>query len=173
MKVQFLNAKKSTYLKIMLVNAIVKLAIADLKLEDSTYSLTILFQKDLHTDLDCYGMVSHIKKDIVMALEPSAEIEDLMETLCHEMVHVKQIAKGQMRLVKDSEAVIWLGKEHTGEIYYDLPWEIEAMAKSERMYRKFTDLLFISSGTFDIAEDLIVEAEEEQMATRKDLRIVK
>lgn len=173
MKIQFLNVKKSTYVKMMVVNAMVKLAIADLKLNESAFTLTVLFQANMYEELDCYGMVSHVKKDIVMAIDPATDITQMLETVCHEMIHVKQIAKGQMKLIQAGEKIVWMGKEYPEEKYHDLPWEIEAMAKSERMYRKFSDALFISSGTFDIAEDLIVEGDEQEVTARKNLKFLK
>ena len=54
----------------------------------------------------------------------------LIETLCHELVHVKQAVKGEL---KDANQFIklWKGEEHITvftnyENYRDLPWEEEA-----------------------------------------------
>ena len=59
------------------------------------------------------------------------------ETLAHELVHTKQLLKGEL---KDKEGfnVVWKGEDYinlgqalTEETYKALPWEIEAYARQE------------------------------------------
>ncbi|MCX7596582.1 MAG: hypothetical protein N2235_23100 [Fischerella sp.] len=58
--------------------------------------------------------------------------ENLLETVAHEMVHVKQRALGQARHEIRGGRVVrfWMGKKVDPKThYYDLPWEVEAYTK--------------------------------------------
>ena len=56
-------------------------------------------------------------------------IEEMIKVLGHEMVHVKQLAKGILKN-KQNGVNIWAGKRYTNKIaYLDMPWEIEAFSK--------------------------------------------
>jgi len=52
---------------------------------------------------------------------------DILKTLAHEMVHVKQIAKGQLSLSKRNKN-LWFGQRILKE-YHERPWEQEAFAR--------------------------------------------
>ena len=51
-------------------------------------------------------------------------LRKLLETIAHEMVHVKQYARRELHPVHDT----WCGKTYNPKkvSYWDLPWEIEA-----------------------------------------------
>jgi hypothetical protein len=64
---------------------------------------------------------------------------EMATTLAHEMVHVKQLAKGQMRFLPN-EARIWKGKKYTKKTkYLDMPWELDAFSKQEILLRRAID----------------------------------
>jgi hypothetical protein len=57
-------------------------------------------------------------------------------TLAHEMVHVRQLAKGMMKFLPNNERV-WMGKRYSKKTkYLDMPWELDAFAKQEIVLRK-------------------------------------
>jgi hypothetical protein len=61
-------------------------------------------------------------------------------TLAHEMVHVKQFARGELRdYLKSSTLQRWQGKMFDSDKvdYWDLPWEIEAYGREKGLYWKF------------------------------------
>jgi hypothetical protein len=63
-----------------------------------------------------------------------------MRTLLHEMVHVKQYAKGELREdMRSSQLSRWLGELHKDDDYdyWELPWEIEAYGREEGLYRMY------------------------------------
>ena len=65
-------------------------------------------------------------------------MDELIQTLCHELVHVAQYAQRRLRCLSGSYAVAW-GKDHynTQTIAYDdRPWEIEAFELEETLYSK-------------------------------------
>jgi hypothetical protein len=71
---------------------------------------------------------------IVIALNP-AKWQDLGVTLAHEMVHVKQLANGTLRAVGGDKW--WRGKKYSRRTkYLDMPWEIDAFAQQEIIFRR-------------------------------------
>lgn len=68
--------------------------------------------------------------EYLVFLSPKLKTSELIQTLAHEMVHIKQYAKGQLRV--KNLGVSWRGKmykysEDRG--YHTRPWEIEAMKR--------------------------------------------
>ena len=63
----------------------------------------------------------------------------IIQTLAHEMIHVKQFAKGEMYDHIHAAKVRWKNKNYNvDEIdYWDYPWEIEAYGKELGLYVKF------------------------------------
>lgn len=56
----------------------------------------------------------------------------LATAVAHELVHIKQMVKGQLRTTIDGR-FFWCGKEifPADMDYFDLPWEVQAYAKQE------------------------------------------
>jgi hypothetical protein len=83
---------------------------------------------------DCYLVLLKAPKRST----PIALLE-MAGTLAHEMVHVKQLAKGQMKFLPN-EVKIWKGKKYTKKTkYLDMPWEIDAFSKQEILLRRAID----------------------------------
>lgn len=82
------------------------------------------------------GTTRHLAglKSYIIAIAPQKK-ESLGSTLAHEMVHVKQFAKGQFRIQNNKQ--YWRGKQVAKSTkYLDLPWEMEAFAKQEILFRR-------------------------------------
>ena len=63
-----------------------------------------------------------------------------LNTLAHEMVHVRQLAKGLMKFLPN-QARIWKGKRYSNKTHYlDQPWELDAFARQEIVFRKAIEL---------------------------------
>lgn len=70
----------------------------------------------------------------VVALNP-AKWQMLGVTLAHEMVHVKQLAKGTLRAEGGNKW--WRGKKYSKRTkYLDMPWELDAFAQQEIIFRR-------------------------------------
>lgn len=83
------------------------------------------------------GMTSYLNRFdcIVILLKPNSSPEKLGITLAHEMVHVKQLAKGKLKNVRGFS--YWNGKKYSNRTkYLDQPWEIEAFSKQELLFRR-------------------------------------
>ena len=99
----------------------------------------------LHVDIDVVLEFKKLKKhvcgfcdyegdDVVITLSRRLNTNDVVRTLFHEMVHVKQHHDG--RLVHGRPSM-WMGVPHT-EIYENLPWELEAFDLENKMVELFS-----------------------------------
>ena len=70
----------------------------------------------------------------VIVLSPRKLI-DMGVTLAHEMVHVRQLAKGILR-AEDGKRY-WKGKLYSNRTkYLDQPWELDALARQDIVFRR-------------------------------------
>jgi len=61
---------------------------------------------------------------------------NMATTLAHEMVHVRQLAKGQLKYLPN-QAKLWMGRRYTSKTrYLDQPWEQDAFARQEILMRR-------------------------------------
>jgi hypothetical protein len=63
-----------------------------------------------------------------------------LEVLAHEMVHVKQYARGELYVGAYSGKHRWQGKWVSDNInYWDAPWEIEAHGRESGLFIQYAD----------------------------------
>jgi len=64
---------------------------------------------------------------------------EIFKTLAHEMVHLKQLAKEEIkpRYYKNSHEIYWRGVKYNDVSYWDQPWEIEAYGLMNSLVAKF------------------------------------
>ena len=119
------------------------------KLLDNIY-VKIKFNKKL----DVYGTASvqnyndsNKAREFLVELNPVIGARDILETLAHELVHVKQFAYGET----NESLTRWRGKKVDSDIdYWEEPWEVEAngmavglftrFVKQEKLYNVFTNI---------------------------------
>jgi hypothetical protein len=71
------------------------------------------------------------------------DYERILLTLAHEFVHIKQMAKGELkeRFGRNEKCVLWKNTKFKSvfesESYWDLPWEIEAHGKEDGLLYRF------------------------------------
>jgi hypothetical protein len=81
-----------------------------------------------------YCMMTDNNRTFEIEIDKKQSIKDLVTTICHEMVHVKQYAKNQMDDGIRSGAARWKNRTVSFDTeYYDLPWEKEAYAMQENL----------------------------------------
>lgn len=68
-------------------------------------------------------------------LNKNALTSDILATIAHEMVHVKQYARGE--LVTRGLVHYWKGERHSDTDYNNRPWEIEAHSLDEHLYQQW------------------------------------
>lgn len=61
-----------------------------------------------------------------------------LTTLAHEMVHVKQYVRGEIReRFQSDHRVFWKDKDHSDTTYWSQPWEKEAFRLQDKLYKDF------------------------------------
>lgn len=75
-------------------------------------------------------------REFTIRVAGAVKLRTMLTTIAHEMVHVKQYARKEMRQLSRSNKVAWLSKHvDTKKIdYWDLPWEIEAHGREEGLF---------------------------------------
>ena len=100
----------------------------ELKLESSTYVLTIYTMSGLRKHEGYNGVVAQTgNREITMMVDSRLIEGELVQCIAHEMVHVKQIAKGQLTMDKRNNQ-LWLG-QRVNVVYHERPWEQEAFSR--------------------------------------------
>jgi hypothetical protein len=74
-------------------------------------------------------------EDIVVGINPDQSKNELIRTIFHEMVHVKQYVEGD--LSHENSDNLWKG-EVVDVPYMDRPWEKEAYEQEEAMWHIFS-----------------------------------
>lgn len=107
-----------------------------LRLDSSRFGLQIYCIPNLLKNHGHKGAVTKTGPREIIALIDSKLLrdkEELATVLAHEMVHVKQYAKGQLvqKIRKNKPAqFLWLGKA-CKKSYYERPWELEAFGRQQ------------------------------------------
>ena len=109
--------------------------IKQLKLETSTKVVVIRVANECGSDQGITVDLG-ISFGYMVVIKPTRSLKDLGLTLAHEMVHVKQLAKGQLKH-RPTGSYIWAGKRFSKKTeYLSMPWEIEAFSKQELILRR-------------------------------------
>lgn len=110
-----------------MIEGCINLFIRELKLEKSKATLFVFSRKDFEKETTAAGMVYPYDNGIItMELDSRLCMDKLIHTIAHEMVHVRQIAKGQLSY--QGKKIFWKGQRVYPKrmSYYDHPWEIDA-----------------------------------------------
>ena len=111
-----------------------------------TLEINIEFNEDMREDGDCgycvptEGYVRKSPREFDIEINASKSLKTIMETIAHEMVHVKQYARNELRELSDSQFT-WCGETVDGTKidYFDLPWEIEAHGREAGLFRRWAE----------------------------------
>jgi len=94
-----------------------------------TIDVTVEFRK-----IDAYGYC--MEEDdkgrlFTLTIQKGLGLFDLISTICHEMVHLKQYARRELRNVNGK--TMWKKKDHSNTDYWDAPWEKEAYKLEKKL----------------------------------------
>jgi hypothetical protein len=111
--------------------AILPSMIEQLNLQNSRKLLMVKVDK-----IDTQGVTIPMDSiDTYLVVVNKQNITQMGITLAHEMVHVKQMAKGILK--SHAKGNVWNGKLYTKKTkYLDQPWEQDAFAKQELVFRR-------------------------------------
>ena len=79
-------------------------------------------------------------REFIIELLRTRKKINMFKVLAHEMVHVKQHAKGEAKdkFKKDKYITVWFGEKYDDDTsYWDQPWEIEAYGLENSLVAKF------------------------------------
>lgn len=114
------------------VEALMPSMIDQLKLTNSRKLVVVKVSKE------CNEMGMTIPIDLIdsyIVLVRPGNYKDIGLTLAHEMVHVRQLAKGILKTVNGTN--YWRGKKFSKKTkYLEMPWELDAYARQEIIFRK-------------------------------------
>ncbi len=84
-----------------------------------------------------YCLELDTKREFELEINKKQPLRTLLETVAHEMVHVKQFARREMHPEKDT----WYGKTYNPKkvSYWDLPWEIEAHGREVGLFIRWCE----------------------------------
>ena len=112
----------------------------------SGLKININLKKNMIDKTDCEGTAiwedeGPRPREFTIKLDSGVKIRNLLISLAHEMVHVKQWAKDEMYEYMKPNMVRFKGEKiHMKEVdYFDYPWEIEAYGRQLGLFIRFCE----------------------------------
>lgn len=105
-------------------------------------TLFVVFDRDHDTKGSCeYLDTNDRPREFKIKVKPTLTKPETLKTIAHELVHVKQFARGEMKDYLFKNAVRWNKQTifHENVDYWDYPWEIEAFGREIGLYAKYID----------------------------------
>lgn len=94
--------------------------------------------EDHGVDGVCYANSSYRPRVFDIDLNGKMDDENLIKTVIHELIHVKQYVKGELvDRGRGKYKTLWNGKDHTKTSYSRQPWEREAYRLQESLYIEY------------------------------------
>jgi len=80
-------------------------------------------------------------REFTITVDSTVPMRRIMESIAHEMIHLKQYATGEMQDTDRSEVVKWKGLDINLQQweYWDRPWEIEAHGKELGIFIRWAE----------------------------------
>ncbi len=82
---------------------------------------------------------NHCPRDFTIRMDCNIKLDDIHDTLAHEMIHVKQYVRGELiDLVRSPKMCKWMGEliDWT-KLKNDEPWEKETYERSKLLYEEW------------------------------------
>lgn len=117
--------------------SLVEFALKELLPRHKNIYIDICFDEEME---DCGLCVENEHRDFTLNINPNYSLEEMEKTVFHEMVHVKQYVRGELKEVfAPLHRHYWKGEEVRSSEwnYMDLPWEKEAYDMEEVLWNKW------------------------------------
>jgi hypothetical protein len=116
-----------------------KLKIKDSVVIDVEFSRTLYKEDGILGEVD-FDDSNHKPKEFTITVDSTGSKRRMMETIAHEMVHVKQYSKGELVDLSRSNSTRWQNNIiDKSTNYWDLPWEIEAHGKELGLFIRWAE----------------------------------
>ena len=129
---------------ISVVNFCIKKLMPKMKSLDITVRLKDLKGTDAygfcHADPDGDAERLDRPRSFELEIHSRMRLRKILETICHEMVHVKQYARGELYEGSRIPKHRWQGKWISNNVdYWDQPWEIEAHGREAGLFIRWAE----------------------------------
>lgn len=109
-------------------------------------TVELIFSKDdMSPDIYAYcdwNDCNHRARNFTITVRPDLNKKQTLLAIAHEMVHVKQYARGELKDYLRTNRCKWKGEFFDeGLWYWDLPWEIEAHGREKGLYISFIEIM--------------------------------
>lgn len=145
------TSKKPTKVNLPLVKKAINWYASQLlsKRLKNNITINLKFTENLYKETKCLAYCTweddNLKpREFEIEIDANLSQQQMLKSLAHEMVHVKQYATGQLKDLSKSLAVKWEGEYHSissqdthEEQYWFSPWEIEANGREVGLYVLF------------------------------------
>jgi hypothetical protein len=103
--------------------------------------INVAFKRDPKADGWCSWEDDNVRpREFEVIIRSGLNLKQTGLTFCHEFVHVKQFAKGELRdKFKGGYSQVWKGKAHTNTLYEDQPWEKEAYDLQDKLWKEYKE----------------------------------
>ena len=116
-----------------------KLNLNDSIILDIEFTNKLYKEDGLLGEIDFYDN-NHRPKEFTMTVDKTVSKRRIMETIAHEMVHVKQYAKGELVDLSRCGSTKWQNEVINKDTnYWDLPWEVEAHGKELGLFIRWAE----------------------------------
>ena len=88
-------------------------------------------------DWGCCYKLDEKGRQFKITIKKGLSLFDLISTICHEMVHLKQFARKELRWCNRNNNNMWKKSVHNNTPYDDQPWEKEAYRLERRLAIEF------------------------------------
>lgn len=94
---------------------------------------------------------NHNPRSFEIIIDPKNGKRAQLMTLAHEMVHVKQYVKGELKTLFNQHENRWKGRYIRDDQfhYFDQPWEIEAFGRELGLYNRYVNHIKVEKVKFD------------------------
>lgn len=128
------------------IESVVAFYIKELKLTRSRYFLAVVADQNVVRDQGINGGVIQSAPSVIgMVLDNRLPVRQLVQTIAHEMVHVKQIARGRLqnRVIRNELVNVWRGQVFRAKdlVYHRRPWELEAFRQERELAYRLWEVI--------------------------------
>jgi hypothetical protein len=94
---------------------------------------------DTRGTTQCIEVQGDKARTFKICIDPDLSRKNQLQTLAHELVHVKQYAKGELSWKEVNNRIRWNNQliDESTTNYFDLPWEIEAFGREYGLYIRY------------------------------------
>lgn len=127
----------ASHLRRKFLGAIMPSMIEQLGLLNSKKAVLVIVEDTKTSNMGCTVNIDALDSYVIL-IKP-ASLKSIGLTLAHEMVHVRQLAKGMLKPMSNG-VNIWRGKKYTKKTkYLNMPWELDAFSRQEILFRRAID----------------------------------